>query len=316
MTNSKDSAISSIRLISMLFIVACHIMQYLDCELAWWFNVGVQIFLCISGYLYSSKKKETVPFLRNNLIKILAGFYVVIIPIAVLLIILQKATVTMLLKQLLLIPNIPGGAHLWFLPTILLCYFITPLLHGFYEFSDRSSAFKMFTKTAFLLVAVFITFAFFIGYYNPAWISCYIVGFAYKKVEDKYGKIFNTILILTAAVLNAVQIFSTYIYQFSFQIPEIVFNYAHTFLGVSLFIIFKKLFKNVKRNKVLDFSDSYSYEIYLVHQFFILGPLTMMEITPYKAVNIVIILISVVIYAVVAKKISFKIQSKILSKLK
>lgn len=46
---NRDYAISIIRVISTSFIVICHIMKYYDCELAWWFNVGVQIFLCMSG---------------------------------------------------------------------------------------------------------------------------------------------------------------------------------------------------------------------------------------------------------------------------
>lgn len=51
-----DYSISMIRAMSMLSIIICHIMQYLNIELAWWFNVGVQVFLCISGYLYSDRK--------------------------------------------------------------------------------------------------------------------------------------------------------------------------------------------------------------------------------------------------------------------
>ena len=30
-------------------------MQYLNIELAWWFNVGVQLFFVISGFLYGGK---------------------------------------------------------------------------------------------------------------------------------------------------------------------------------------------------------------------------------------------------------------------
>lgn len=54
----RDYAISIIRVISTGFIVICHMMKFYNCELAWWFNVGVQIFLCMSGWLYA----------QNNLI--------------------------------------------------------------------------------------------------------------------------------------------------------------------------------------------------------------------------------------------------------
>lgn len=46
--SSYDYSVSLIRLIATIFIITCHIMQYLSIELAWWFNVGVQIFLCMS----------------------------------------------------------------------------------------------------------------------------------------------------------------------------------------------------------------------------------------------------------------------------
>ena len=39
-----DRSISVIRLIAFSFIITCHIQQYLNINLAWWFNVGVQIF--------------------------------------------------------------------------------------------------------------------------------------------------------------------------------------------------------------------------------------------------------------------------------
>lgn len=52
----KDESISLIRLCAFCMIFTCHILQYWGQELAWWFNIGVQIFLCISGYLYGGKK--------------------------------------------------------------------------------------------------------------------------------------------------------------------------------------------------------------------------------------------------------------------
>ena len=53
MASQYDYSISMIRAMSMVAIITCHFMQYLDIELAWWFNVGVQVFLCISGYSVS-----------------------------------------------------------------------------------------------------------------------------------------------------------------------------------------------------------------------------------------------------------------------
>ena len=47
---SIDWSISCIRFIAFTFIIICHILQYFGNGLCWWFNVGVQIFLAISGF--------------------------------------------------------------------------------------------------------------------------------------------------------------------------------------------------------------------------------------------------------------------------
>lgn len=55
MESKRLVAISAVRLIAMVMIIACHILQYYKLELAWWLNVGVQIFLIISGFLSGIK---------------------------------------------------------------------------------------------------------------------------------------------------------------------------------------------------------------------------------------------------------------------
>ena len=47
----REYEISIIRIISTVFIVTCHIQQHYNIGLCWWFNVGVQIFFFMSGYL-------------------------------------------------------------------------------------------------------------------------------------------------------------------------------------------------------------------------------------------------------------------------
>ena len=66
----RDYSSSLIRLISTIFIVTCHIMQYNNFVLAWWFNVGVQIFLCMSGFLYGQKIIDNqIGFYKKNIFK-------------------------------------------------------------------------------------------------------------------------------------------------------------------------------------------------------------------------------------------------------
>lgn len=57
MINQRESnAISVLRVLAMSSVVACHILQGLDNPWAWILNVGVQVFLVMSGYLYGHKQ--------------------------------------------------------------------------------------------------------------------------------------------------------------------------------------------------------------------------------------------------------------------
>ena len=72
-----DLGISFCRYIAMNFIVACHVLQYYDNELAWWFNCDVQIFICISGFLYGQRRIDNgYSFIKRRFIKILSSYYV------------------------------------------------------------------------------------------------------------------------------------------------------------------------------------------------------------------------------------------------
>ena len=52
---TESVAISWLRTSSVILIVLCHILQGMDNNWAWVFNIGVQIFFILSGYLYGKK---------------------------------------------------------------------------------------------------------------------------------------------------------------------------------------------------------------------------------------------------------------------
>lgn len=89
----KNYAISMVRLIATALIVLCHIERFFEHPLALWFNVGVQIFLCMSGYLYGQKKLngDDLSFYKKQFSKILLDYYIVIIPMIVLYYICAKS---------------------------------------------------------------------------------------------------------------------------------------------------------------------------------------------------------------------------------
>ena len=82
----------------------------------------------------------------------------------------------------------------------------------------------------------------------------------------------------------------------------------HIYAGVTISIlIITFLYKVIHIGKLLKITkllDNYSYEIYLVHHPFILGPLSLMQITNSCVLNIFIILIITISFAYALKKIT------------
>ena len=71
----KNISVSLARFVAMVFIVVCHFCQYYGMEAAWWFNVGVQMFFCISGFLYGNKNIPSFfGFVAKNFKKILVPY--------------------------------------------------------------------------------------------------------------------------------------------------------------------------------------------------------------------------------------------------
>lgn len=57
-TKSSSSGITWLRALSMISIVICHLAQFYQNNMSQVFNVGVQIFIIISGFLYGCKTIE------------------------------------------------------------------------------------------------------------------------------------------------------------------------------------------------------------------------------------------------------------------
>ena len=290
----KDYSVSLIRLVALVFIVLCHFMQYYDNKLAWWFNVGTQIFICISGYLYGMKDISDVTcFYRKRLEKILLPYYITLIcaGIAIFILARNQFSIASFVKAIFLQATIAGGGHLWFVKLILVCYLITPLLNAYKHKYVKNRR----TLLLFVVIGCFVIMSVFVPYsssdsLNPAWIVCYVIGYALginKRERYISFKIISITICCVALISNFLQIYLTYITPIQLEgVMGVIFrrykDYSHVVLGVSIFLLIKAIYPIISRipriNRLLDCSDKYSYEIYLVHQFFILGPLSILAI--------------------------------------
>lgn len=136
-SQSESYAISLVRFIAMVLIVSCHILQSLDNGLAYVLNIGVQMFLAISGYLYGQKIiNNWGVWFGKRIMKVYLPFIVFFAICMLLYLFVQPEAIDVVrvtfhvfnLQGLLTRGIISGLGHLWFLSAIMLCYLITPVL--------------------------------------------------------------------------------------------------------------------------------------------------------------------------------------------
>ena len=317
----RQTSISAIRFIAMLMIILCHFLQYYANELAWWFNVGVQIFFVLSGFLYGNKAIDSpIPFFAKQFKKILLPYYLFLIPVIVIYVIFapEYISIISIVKSLFCAGTIDGIGHLWFIGYILFCYLLTPFLYQIKKHIENDSAIKKVFVSIVLLALIQIVGVLVESYFDPDRITCFIVGYIIVVALKQYGqKAVNSILLLFGSVcvlMNGVRILLKYVLLIRLDgYLAILFgffeDYAHLALGVTLFLIMYKLFRNIKNTALFSASDKYSYYVYIVHQLFILSPFSLMDVTPVKVLNWLIVLVCIFASAGVLCFVSRKLMT-------
>ena len=193
----KDYSISLLRMLAVISIIFCHSFEYSSSifpNKGWilksignYLANGVQIFLIISGFLYgnslnniSGKNEENsfldskvrIKFLIKNSLKILKDYWIyclfVIFPVYYfkdLLVLNRKEILGILVTS----DVINGVHHLWFIPYILFCYFLTPYLFDIKEYLKTKS------KKIFIIGLMFVLFIIIIFSNFILFLSGYVV---------------------------------------------------------------------------------------------------------------------------------------------
>ena len=312
--------ISAVRFIAMLLIIMCHICQYYNSEWAWWLNVGVQIFLILSGFLYGNKSiSAPIKWIKRNAHKILLPYYV-FLSLSILIYYVffpHFISLRSVVESIFCIGTIKGIENLWFVGYILFCYLLTPYLELITETLKGNTQIKNIYRILLFFALFYVISDLLHFYFQPDKIICYFVGYFTAFFVRNYGKQWCKWIFFMSAPFA---LFSKMIY-FSLKscVPPSLIGYlgifSHTLLGIALTFGLILLFQKIKfksegsLSQVLKFSDKYSYCIYLSHQLFILSPFTLMLLTKYKTINICTTLIVIIIAGVVLQKVSAKVSN-------
>lgn len=281
-------------------IVTCHILQKLDNNICFFLNAGVPVFLFISGFLYGKIKVNTwkgiCNFYYKRIVRILPVYYMMLLIIIVVNIltgtpVMVKEVVVNVLCLQQFFAGIPNSGHLWYISCIILCYLITPVISWLVQ---KAKALKTYLQVfiyglfavTFLLTFVLIRFAYFYIY-----IMVYIFGFAVSSYKLNEQELIAKIVRIVFPVIVALWISLIFVDSILYRIPSVLRFGTNIIFAILLSLFF--INKNIKKHKILDISDNYSYEIYLSHHIFILGSLSTIGLTGILPVDVMIAVICI-----------------------
>lgn len=289
-----------VRVFAMTLIISCHIAQCYNLQIAYILNVGVQIFFFMSGFLYG--KQEQMPSVKDFYLK---RFVRVYIPYLVLLAIIFlvyaifhltsftfKQVFFYLLNLQWFVAPLEGLNHLWFLTVLMFGYLLTPWI-------KRAMGKAPIICALLFVCCCVVEFVFLKKFYSlSAWLALYLLGLFYGKFHSKTVSVIA--LVVSSIALIVLCLFFEPSNLTSFEARHYMI-WLHWTLGVFLFVllyyVFPLLVVENKRFDGIKHIDKISYEVYLIHHPLILGPLSLMFVTKYAGLNIVLMLVVVYLLA-------------------
>ena len=301
MDKTISNKLNLIRIISMIMIVLCHYLQFFDNKLAFWFNVGVQIFFILSGVLYGCKDvKDYKKFWKNKFLKLYLPYFIVVIVFFVINLVLKVGQMGYLDLLYYLTAtqaftrNIEPLAHLWFMSYIFLFYLIIPILQKF-DFSEDKHFYIKFLSL--IIGFQFLQFTNVINI-NVTYLALFMFGyylsrrkFKHNINKDNYRLIFGvSSVICLIGVPVQLYLENANLQGLLLKFFTIYHDYIHAFLGISITIFLLKVLPGIE-NKIIDYFASVSFYIYLIHQIFILGVFSLLNIKYGLPLSVLIIIV-------------------------
>lgn len=299
MTSTYSQSISIIRMLATQMIVVCHMfLVWNNSELYHWFNLGVQLFFLISGYLLSSSNLDNpIIWLKRRIFRIMSDYWCFLLILLLIGLILHSKIKLDNFIVLLLggagapaetiasftsSPNVAPTAHLWFVTYIVICYAFTPLLQKFKCFINRCSNpkcawFWLLCCAGSSIVLLSVLAGKVPVFCHSSSFACYILGYCLAgPLEPHIGKKYSIAIFLFflggRIALRIIELQYLHLLTFPgiYSAYRIAFALCTVGTGTTMFFLLKDFFTRCKVSgiyqKILLFSDRYSYDVYLVHQ--------------------------------------------------
>lgn len=305
-TLSESCCVTTLRSVAMIMIVACHIVLSYGSKYYAVLNIGVQIFFVLSAFLFSQKDiTDPVVWLKRRILKLYPQLFIFFV-LAFSLLFTVRPELYNFKKLIVYFLNcqyfLGKGQyeefdHLWFMTTIFVCYFVTPLL-------QRLS--KVRTVPIIGVLAIMVTNYFFTNG-KLDWLLLY--SFAYLLFrQNKNAKVLVVALMVLALI--GVSFFISWEHVINVDWQRLILYNLVSLLVLTLGLW---LFRRYNWNRVpryVEWISTLSFEIYIVHNFFINGTFSCSHLTNHMLANIAIILLLTICSATLLKASANTIATK------
>lgn len=312
MTEQDSIAIRIIRITATFMIFLCHAVSLFGETVAFtaqFFNVGVDVFLFITAYLFSIRKNidsGVFVWYKKRLLRICVPYYWLIFAVCVVCLLFSiKLNAADIVGSVLFLQGftenyLPGGGHLWYLTAIMISYLITPLLYKLknskfiFKFSFFICGIGIYVLFVVILKPIFATIFFKVLEYSLYFI---VIPILYDYFGNKKEIKIVTISALLLIIFCIFKILFNILFDDTSLYTGFLVPITSLLIGASifyfLFYLIKISYSSFKKNhlfiKAIKHLDSISFEFYLVHYFFITFPVNLnFEINP--VLNFVLIL--------------------------
>lgn len=302
-SESQRNALDLLRVLAMLCIISCHVCQFYGSPLAFKLNIGVQLFLVISGYLYGKRTiDDWNKWFRNRFLKLYIPFVIYILVIFPLYYIFESEYLKpySIFIYLLDLQGVLGGLrglnHLWFMTTIAICYLVTPLLQWFCK-NGR-------IQTPSLIVLFIIDVIYFSGWNYFVLLYAMSYGMSHINAGSKRTIVFLfiSILLLIATEFGITDVISIDSLNIIWRCLIVLFI-LYLFIFISEFLSFHK-------SNIVAFISKRSYHIYIVHHLPIMLPFSILAWDANLIVRAVILFAVIAISALLLYDVSNTIVSR------
>lgn len=282
----RDRKLDYIRILAMVFIVLCHFFQIVGVgELAFWLNVGVQMFLVISAKVLCEKTFPDMTsvwkFYRTRIERIIIPVWLYLLEIVLLLLIVRVP-----FKWSSVFVYALGGAgfakqgmlglgHFWYITVLLICYMLVPILSVFACVLQKKTSITRYLTLG-LGCTVLILIMYLLGYPQYG-VNIGLFCFSYIWFKNVGRKIWSQKGISTfgapALVLTVIRIAISYTGIGIIEVHplyDLVFiTVVKAFQGLALVCLLYIIlgYKQGQDSQLVFWLTGMSYEIYLVHQF-------------------------------------------------